>query len=96
MSAEDRQRLGGNLEECYPRLGTAGMWMELRRVSEERTVIEVARKLRFLDEETADQLLREIGKETPSPPVPERPVWHPDKGELCWGDQVIRRVRIMA
>ena len=96
LTEEDRLRLGGDFENCYPRLGTAGMWMELRGVSEERAVIEVARKLRFLDEESANQLLREIGEEAPAPPVPEHPVWHPEKGELCWGDQVIRRVRIMA
>src|SRR3990172_8798175 len=91
----DRERLGSDLEECYPRLGTAGMWMELRGVSRERAVIEVAPQLGFSHEPNARWLLRENGEDTLPPPVREHPVWHRETGELHWGDQVIRRVRVM-
>jgi hypothetical protein len=95
LTEEDRNRLGGNLEECYSKRGTAGMWMELRGVSAERAVIEVARELSFLDEPTAKWLLREIGEEMPSPLVTEHPLWQRESGKLRWGGHVIRRVRVM-
>jgi hypothetical protein len=68
LTETDRKLLGGSLEECWCRLGTAGMWMELRGVSRDRAVIEVALELRFIDERTDKWLLREIGEETPAPP----------------------------
>ena len=49
----------------------------------------------FLDEPTSKWLLREVGEESPAPISPDRPVWHPESGELRWGGQVIRRVRVM-
>jgi hypothetical protein len=72
------------------------MWMELRGVSLERAVIEVAQALRSSDDWTARWLLREVGEETPLPIIPDRPAWHPESGELRWGGQVIRRVRVAA
>jgi hypothetical protein len=96
LTEEDRQCLGGNLEECYPRLGTAGMWMELRGVSAERAVIEVARELGFLTEQTAQWLLREVGEEVPGQSSPDHPSWHSERGELRLGVDVIRSVRVMA
>lgn len=97
LTEEERQRLGGDLEACWRRLSTAGMWMELRGVSRERAVIEVAGELGFLTESNARWLLREIGEESPaSQEASERPSWHPERSELRWGAQVIRRVRLMA
>lgn len=58
LTERERRQLGGSLEECYARLGTAGMWMQIRGVSLERAVIEVARELGFLDQPTAIWLLR--------------------------------------
>ncbi|MFH1268863.1 MAG: hypothetical protein ABIK89_24315 [Planctomycetota bacterium] len=95
MTEIDREHLGSDLKEYYGRLGTAGMWMELRGVSLERAVIEVARELGFLDEPTANWLLREIGEDTPPPRGAAHPVWNRETGRLCWGKKVIRRVRIM-
>jgi len=89
---EDRLQLGGDLTECYPRLGTVGMWVHVRHVSPERAVVEVARALNFLDEATAEWLLREIGDQ---PPQIERPFWNRANGELLWGDQVIRFIRVL-
>jgi hypothetical protein len=97
LTAEDRQRLGGDLALCYTRLrGTAGIWMELRGVSYERAIIEVARGLGFLRDRNAEWLLREI-REEPAPPTdPSCPIWDPGKGELRLGGGVIRKVRVMA
>ena len=72
------------------------MWMELRGVSAERAVIEVARELGFLNEQTAKWLLKEVGEELPMPFGPDRPSWHPESGELRLGANVIRHVRVMA
>ncbi len=96
LTAAERKQLGGNLEKCWRKLGTAGMWRKLRGGSAERAVIEVALELGFLDDRTAKWLLREIGEETLPPPVVAHPVWHAERGELRWGDQVIRRVRVLA
>jgi len=96
LTEEDRQRLGGNLEESYPRLGTAGMWMELHGVSAERAVIEVARELGFLNEQTANWLLKAVGEEVPVPFSPDRPSWHAESGLLRLGPNVVRQVRVMA
>ena len=97
LTDEEQQRLGGNLSDAYYRLSTAGMWMELRGVSVERAIIEVAHELSFLTESNARWLLREIGEDSPTPPpTPEHPNWHRESGELRSGAQVIRRVRVMA
>jgi len=96
LTEEDRRRLGGNFEESYTRLRTVGMWRQLRGVSLERAVIEVAREIGFLDDRTANWLLREIGEEEPAPVIPRQPVWDPARGELRLGGQVVRHVRVMA
>lgn len=96
LSPEERERLGGDLQQCYSRLGTVGMWTELRGVSPERAVVDVARELGFLDEPTAKWLLRETGEQAPSSRSGEVPSWDPERGELRLGNRIIRRVRIMA
>ena len=62
LTPEDRTRLGGNLEAAYFRLGTAGIWAELRGVTPQRAVVEVTKKLGFLRDEDYVWLLREIGE----------------------------------
>jgi hypothetical protein len=96
LTASDRKRLGGNLEECWYRLGAAGMWMKLRGVSAECAVIEVARELGFLDDRTAQWLLGEVGEKTTAASGTKSPTWHPESGELRLQDRVIRRIRVMA
>ena len=95
LTEQDRQQLGGSLEQCYPRLGTAGMWMQIRRVSLERAVIEVARELGFLDQPTANWLLREVGEELPRSPSASLPAWDRKSGILRLGKHTIRRIRVM-
>ena len=96
FTEDDRQRLGGNIEACWPRLGTVRMWIKARGVSPERAVIDVARGVELMSEETARWLLRELDLESPQPPPPsERPVWRSETGELRIGDRVIRRIRVM-
>ena len=94
LTAEDRRRLGGSLESAYQRLGTARMWQEARGVSLERAVVDVARGVGRMSEATARWLSRELALDDPPPPA-DRPIWHPEKGKLCFGSRVIRRVRMM-
>ena len=62
LTPDDRERLGGNLEEAYCRYRTAGMWAELRGVTLQRAVIEVANLIGFLRDEDSEWLLRETGE----------------------------------
>jgi len=67
LTPADRERLGGDMEEAYYSHGTVGMWTTLRGVSGERAVIDVAKKLNLMDDETAQWLLREIGDISDNP-----------------------------
>lgn len=63
FTPEDRKRLGGDVESAWYRCsGTAGMWVELRGVSRQRAVLDVAKLLGFLRDEDYAWLLREIGE----------------------------------
>ncbi len=92
LSAEDRAFLGGNMEDCYRSLGTVGMWMKLKGVSELRASVDLALELDHITSGTHKRLLREIG-ESETNHVRVLPVWNQDTGELRFGDQVVRRVR---
>ena len=96
LTEQDRHRLGGNLEECFSRLGTVGMWAELRAVSQPRAIADVAHELGCLDQTTYRWLLREIGEEPDAQAPPDRPSWTASTGELRWRGRVIRRVRVLA
>ena len=92
LAEEDRQLLGGDFLECFRRLGTAGLWQELKGVSFDRAVVEVAQALGNLDEATAHWLLRELHEESSAPQTPD---WDAQRGELLLSDQVIRTIRVM-
>jgi len=62
LTPQDRNRLGGDLPTAFQDGGTVGMWMKLRGVSGNRALVEVAKKLNFLDEGTSEWLLRELGE----------------------------------
>jgi hypothetical protein len=62
LTPQDQQRLGGDFEKAYKRLGTGGMWMELRGVSLPRAIADVAMKLGILRQEDYEWLLREAGE----------------------------------
>jgi hypothetical protein len=95
LSPQDRRRLGGDLEKCYAELGTVGMWMKLRRVSQVRAILELALKLGFLSQETYHWLLHEVGHKPNAQEQSDRPDWQASTGELRWKGRVIRRVRIL-
>ena len=94
LTEEDRQRLGDDLEECYARWGTIGIWQQAHGVSQHRAIIEVARGVNLMYPDTADWLLQEIG-EYDAVPVADRPIWNARTGELCFAGTVIRRVRVL-
>ena len=62
LSEEDRQRLGGDVENAWMKGGAVEMWRQLRGVSYARAVIDIAYGTGFLDLPTRDWLLREIGE----------------------------------
>ncbi len=63
LTNEERQRLGGDLQTLYRECGTAaGIWKKLRGVSDRRAIIDVARAINVLDEQSFRWLLREIGE----------------------------------
>jgi hypothetical protein len=61
LTEQDRARLGGDFRRAYTEFGVIGMWMKLRGVSPQRAVIDVAKKIGFITDETRDFLLRGIG-----------------------------------
>jgi len=96
LSDQDRQQLGGDMQKCYRELGTVGMWMNLRGVSQARAIADLAMNLGFANQTTYQWLLREIGEEPNVQPHLDRPSWQASTGELRWRNQVIRRVRVMS
>ena len=62
ISNLERERLGGELNSLWSQVGTAGIWMRLRGVGWPRAVVEVAREIGFLNENSRDWLLREMGE----------------------------------
>jgi hypothetical protein len=68
LTADDRQRLGGDLEAAYARHhGAVGMWRHLRGVSLPRAVVDVGVRTGFLDADSGRVLLRVIGEEPDDP-----------------------------
>ncbi len=67
LTEQDRARLGGDFQRAFAELGTVGMWMKLRGVSKERALIEVAKRIGFITDETQEFLLRGIGDITDEP-----------------------------
>ncbi|MFM8273059.1 MAG: hypothetical protein ACKODX_12095 [Gemmata sp.] len=68
LTAEDRRRLGGDLEAAYARhRGAVGMWRHLRGVSLPRAVVDVGVRIGFLDADSGRVLLRVIGEEPDDP-----------------------------
>lgn len=68
LTADDRRRLGGDLDGAYARYGgAAGMWRHLRGVSVPQAVVEVATRYGRLDAATGRALLREFGEEPDDP-----------------------------
>jgi hypothetical protein len=67
LTEAERRRLNDDLESVWYRLGTAGIWKELRGVSTARAVVDVAAELGFLDAPTVRWLLRELGEVSDDP-----------------------------
>ena len=96
FTEDDRQRLGGDIQECWPLLGTARMWREARGGSIEQAIIGVAEGVNLMDAATARWLRRELGEEEGSTTAEdEHPTWNVDRGELRFGGQLIRRLRVL-
>src|SRR4051794_24022399 len=75
LTQKERRRLGGDLQAAWRNLGTAGMWMKLRRVPLELAVLETGLKLGFLDPTKYQWLLREIGRKPALATAPDCLEW---------------------
>ena len=95
LTPAERERLGGDLADCWSRLGTAGMWVQARGVSVQQAIVEVAESANLITRTTAVWLLQEFGIHGPKSVSTIRPNWEKAKGELRWGKQVIRKLRVM-
>jgi hypothetical protein len=82
LNDRDRQKLDGDLKQSFGRLGTVGMWMKLRGVSQRRAIVEVAQTLGFLDPPTYQWLSRAIGIKPSARTPPDRPDWDTGLGDL--------------
>jgi hypothetical protein len=61
LSLEERESLGDDCYEAYCRLGTVGMWLEVRAVTPPRAVLDVGNRLSLLDTYRYRELLRQLG-----------------------------------
>ena len=61
LSLEERKILGDDWYEAYRRLGTVGMWLEVRAVTLPRAVLDVGNRLSLLDTARYRELLRQLG-----------------------------------
>ena len=95
LTAEDRTQLGEiSTRHLHRHRGGIGIWMRLRHVSLSRALVDVAYGISLIDDPTRDWLLREIG-ENSSQRRQLRPGWNKATGELCYGEEIVRRVRCM-
>lgn len=98
LLTSDQRELGGDFGASFESLGTLGIWRAHHPGSRSRAVVELAAKLRLIDEPQRDWLLRELGYEQPQPARIEalRPSWDEDRGELRVGNELVRRVKMLA
>jgi len=95
FTPEEREALGGDLEECWKRdRNIVRVWMNLRNCSQLRAIVELSHGLNFLTAHDYQWLLREIGEsETPESQTP-LPIWDAERRELRYRGIVVRRVRV--
>lgn len=98
LTDAEREELGDPHTAFKQYGGIIGVWRKLNGGSQPRAIIESAYRLGHLDPASREWLQREIG-ESPeaSTPVPEtpRPAWRQEVGQLLFGTELIRRVRVM-
>ncbi len=96
LTNEERERLGGDVEICfYNDKNTARILSGLRDWTTERSVIEIAFRLNFLSPQDYDWL-REIAGDPvqAEPPNEEIPSWNRETGQLEFGRQLCREIRV--
>ena len=92
----ERDRLGGDLQASWRRVGTVGMWMEARGGSLEQALVRVARVMDLVSSRELRKLERELELEGLDLPAdPDLPNWNSRNGELRFGDDVIRNIRVL-
>lgn len=98
LTDAEREELGDPQTAFKQYGGIIGVWRKLHGGSQPRAIIESAYRIGHLDQASREWLLREIGEyPEASTQVPEtpRPAWRQEVGELLFGKELIRRVRVM-
>lgn len=90
---EEERIAVGKFEEVFPAGGTVGIWMQAKRVSRWRAIIEVARCL-GLPEAEYERLLNRLGEQRPAISRGRRtPVWVKESSTLLLDGVVIKQIR---
>lgn len=98
LTDAEREELGDPQTAFKQYCGIIGVWRKLHGGSQPRAIIESAYRIGHLDQTSREWLLREIGEppeasttalETP------RPAWRQEVGQLLFGTELVRRVRVM-
>lgn len=84
LTLAEQVRLGSDVQAAYAELGTLGMWKQLRGVTHDRAVVEVAQKLGFLRTEDAHWLLGEIGETLDAEEAMENAIARGDLELVAW------------
>ncbi len=94
LSEGERAKLGGDCRTAYGKSeGTVGMWMQVRRGSYERSLLEIEHGLDTLSQGRFAQLMAAIGEEDSRQPPSRLPVWNKKTCTLHFAGKVIRKVR---
>jgi hypothetical protein len=67
LTLSERQLLGNDFAKAFEQNGTLGMWNKIHKVSKDRAVIELGRRLQALSNEDAEWLLRVTGESEENP-----------------------------
>jgi hypothetical protein len=90
---EEERIAVGKFEEVFPAGGTVGIWMQAKRVSRWRAIIEVARCL-GLPEAEYERLLNRLGEQRSAiPKGRQTPVWVKESSTLLLDGEIIKQIR---
>ena len=88
----DRKRCHGDYANACPNADVIAMWMQARRGSEYRAIVDIAVAVGLMTPDRREWLLREAGEEAALPPA-DKPYWNRDACKLYLGKKIIRDVR---
>lgn len=88
----DRKRCHDDYAKTCPNADVIAMWIQARRGSEYRAIVDIAVAVGLMTGDRREWLLREAGEQAAITPA-DRPHWDRDACKLYLGEKVIRTVR---